>query len=252
MSTDQVAKAKQQLEQPCDGKTGVDVALATNMISVGLDITRLGLMLVQGQPKTASEYIQATSRVGRDKNKPGLVLAVLNVHKPRDRMHYEQFRQFHACFYRSVEPTSVTPWAARALDRALAAVVVGIVRHLDPGMTREQAVRLLDDHPDVRQKVRDTITARAPDELRTTVGAAVDRLLDGWVMVAAQQTAGGDPFRYGQGAQRLLHQPLDPVLPNLMPPIHRAFTAGRSMRDVEATVLLKLRGPKGEQVGASK
>ena len=252
VSTDQVAKAKQQLEQPCDGRTGVDVALATNMISVGLDITRLGLMLVQGQPKTASEYIQATSRVGRDKNKPGLVLAVLNVHKPRDRMHYEQFRQFHACFYRSVEPTSVTPWAARALDRALAVVVVGIVRHLDPGMTREQAVRLLDDHPDVRHKVRDTITARAPDELRTAVGAAVDRLLNGWVEVAAQQTAGGDPFRYGQGAQRLLHQPLDPVLPNLMPPIHRAFTAGRSMRDVEATVLLKLRGPKGEQVGVGK
>ena len=251
VSTDQVAKAKQQLEQPCDGKTGVDVALATNMISVGLDITRLGLMLVQGQPKTASEYIQATSRVGRDKNKPGLVLAVLNVHKPRDRMHYEQFRQFHACFYRSVEPTSVTPWAARALDRALAAVVVSIVRHLDPGMTREQAVRLLEDHSDVRHKVRDTITARAPAELRVAVGAAVDRLVKGWIEVAEQQTSGGDPFRYGRGAQRLLHQPLDPVLPNLMPPIHRAFTAGRSMRDVEATVLLKLRGPKGEQVGVS-
>ena len=83
------------------------------MISVGLDIGRLGLMVVQGQPKTAAEYIQATSRVGRQADKPGLVLALLNVHKPRDRMHYEQFRQFHACFYRAVEATSVTPWAAR-------------------------------------------------------------------------------------------------------------------------------------------
>ena len=250
VSTDQVAKAKQQLERPCDGKSGVDVALATNMISVGLDITRLGLMLVQGQPKTAAEYIQATSRVGRDKNKPGLVLAVLNVHKPRDRMHYEQFRQFHACFYRSVEPTSVTPWAARALDRALAAVVVAIARHLDPALTREQAVRHLGDHPDVRRQVRDAITERAPAEAQAAVGEAVDRLFDGWIEVAAQQTSGGDPFRYGAGSQRLLHQPLDPALPTLMPPIHRAFTAGRSMRDVEATVLLKVRGPKGEQVGA--
>jgi hypothetical protein len=250
VSTDDVAKAKQQLELACDGVKGVDVALATNMISVGLDITRLGLMLVQGQPKTAAEYIQATSRVGRDKNKPGLVLAVLNVHKPRDRMHYEQFRQFHHCFYRSVEPTSVTPWAARALDRALAAIVVAIARHIDPELTRERAVQLLVDHPGVRQQVRDAITHRAPAELRVAVGVAVDRLLNGWMEVADQQTTGGDPFRYGVGAQRLLHQPLDPALPTLMPPIHRDFTAGRSMRDVEATVLLKLRGPRGEQVGA--
>jgi hypothetical protein len=251
VSTDQVAHAKQQLEVTCDGKRGVDVALATNMISVGLDITRLGLMLVQGQPKTAAEYIQATSRVGRDKDKPGFVLAVLNVHKPRDRMHYEQFRQFHACFYRSVEPTSVTPWAARALDRALAAIVVAIARHIEPALTREQAVGLLVDHPGVREQVRDAITQRAPAEVRTSVGIAVDRLLAGWLEVAEQQTAGGDPFRYGVGAQRLLHQPLDPALPTLMPPIHRDFTAGRSMRDVEATVLLKLRGPHGEPVGAN-
>ncbi|TPG55985.1 hypothetical protein EAH89_13705 [Roseomonas nepalensis] len=251
VSTDQVAKAKAQLEQPCDGVKGVDVALATNMISVGLDITRLGLMLVQGQPKTASEYIQATSRVGRDKDKPGLVLAVLNVHKPRDRMHYEQFRHFHACFYRAVEPTSVTPWASRALDRALAAVVVAIARHLDPALTREAAVRALGDHPGVRQQVRDTLTRRAPAKDRATVGAAVDRLFEGWMLVAEQQTSGGDPFSYGRGAQRLLHDPLDPALPTLMPTVHRDFTAGRSMRDVEATVLLKVRGPHGEPVGAS-
>ena len=249
VSTDQVARAKQELEQPCNGKRGVDVALATNMISVGLDITRLGLMLVQGQPKTASEYIQATSRVGRDKSKPGLVVAILNVHKPRDRMHYEQFRQFHRCFYRSVEPTSVTPWAARALDRALAAVVVALARHLDPAMTRESAVKSLSDHPDVRQAVRDAITGRAPVAMQAAVGTAVDRLLEGWIEVAAQQTAGGDPFRYGVGSQRLLHQPLDPALPMLTPSIHQAFTAGRSMRDVEATVLLKVRGPNGEPVG---
>ncbi len=251
VSTDHVAKAKGQLEQPCDGLKGVDVALATNMISVGLDITRLGLMLVQGQPKTAAEYIQATSRVGRDKDKPGLVLAVLNVHKPRDRMHYEQFRQFHACFYRAVEPTSVTPWAARALDRALAAVIVAIARHLDPALTREAAVRALVDHPDIQQQVRDAITHRAPVEARVAVGIAVDRLLEGWMAVAEQQTSGGDPFSYAKGAQRLLHDSLDPALPNLMPPIHREFTAGRSMRDVEATVLLKIRGPSGEAVGVS-
>ena len=120
VSTDDVARAKQRLDFVFGRDPDpVDVALATNMISVGLDILRLGLMVVQGQPKTAAEYIQATSRIGRDHNRPGLVVVVLNLHKPRDRTHFEQFGQFHRSFYRAVEATSVTPWAARALDRAL-------------------------------------------------------------------------------------------------------------------------------------
>src|SRR6202000_2048641 len=109
-------------------KNAVDVALATNMISVGLDIGRLGLMVVQGPPKTAAEYIQATSRVGREALKPGLVVTLLNIHKPRDRTHYEQFRAFHKSFYRAVEATSVTPLAFLALHRALAAVMLAVAR----------------------------------------------------------------------------------------------------------------------------
>src|SRR5690606_26011891 len=85
------------------------------------------------------EYIQATSRVGREGHKPGLVLTLLNVHKPRDRMHYEQFRAFHNSFYRAVEATSVTPFSTRALDRALAAMLVAAVRHFEPGLTPNDA-----------------------------------------------------------------------------------------------------------------
>ena len=127
--TAQVSRTKDRLAAEfADTKRRVDIALATNMISVGLDIERLGLMVVTGQPKTAAEYIQSSSRVGRLADRPGLVAAILNMAKPRDRSHYERFRAFHGSFYRSVEPTSVTPFSPRALDRGLAAILVSLAR----------------------------------------------------------------------------------------------------------------------------
>ncbi|MDR3488422.1 MAG: DISARM system helicase DrmA [Bradyrhizobium sp.] len=254
VSTDEVAKAKQRLEAIFgrDGET-VDIALATNMISVGLDITRLGLMVVQGQPKTAAEYIQTTSRVGRDHHRPGLVLAVLNLHKPRDRMHFEQFGQFHRTFYRAVEATSVTPWAARAMDRALAAVVVAAARHVDAGLSPDTAVSELKNNPGVRDLVRDALVARAPDRMiaggRPALAALIDDILDAWIETAEEQAAGGNAFAYARkkSPHRLLHMPLELEISNL-PEAHRRFVAGRSMRDVEPSVMLKVKDPHGNTI----
>lgn len=253
VSTDKVAVAKQRLEAGFDDAAhSVDVALATNMISVGLDITRLGLMLVQGQPRTAAEYIQATSRVGRDHNRSGLVVTVLNLHKPRDRTHYESFRHFHQTFYRAVEATSVTPWAARALDRTLAAIVTSIARHLEPTLTPENAVRALREHEPLRQRIVDIISQRAAG--RVTGGdialrAEIESLLDAWMETADEQTANGAPFAYTRVGARshLLQNPLDPGLENLTPQ-HQRFVAGRSMRDVEPNVILKVRDPWGGEI----
>jgi hypothetical protein len=87
-------------------------------------------MAIVGQPKTTSQYIQVSSRVGRDNDKPGLVCVLYGQSKPRDRSHYERFRSYHQALYAQVEPTSVTPFSAPAVDRALHGIIVAAVRQL--------------------------------------------------------------------------------------------------------------------------
>jgi hypothetical protein len=112
-----------------------DVVLATSMLQVGVDVPRLGLMMVVGQPKLTAEYIQASSRVGRDGERPGLVVTLGNWARPRDLAHYEQFRHFHDTFYSRVEPLTVTPFSVTSLERGLDAVLVSAARVLQAAQT---------------------------------------------------------------------------------------------------------------------
>ncbi len=128
VESSRIPEILKQLERRAGDPEAIDVVLASNMISVGVDVSRLGVMVVNGQPKGIAEYIQSTSRVGRSKV-PGLVVGVYNANKARDRSHFETFRTWHQTLYREVEATSVTPFAARARDRALHAPLVAIARH---------------------------------------------------------------------------------------------------------------------------
>jgi hypothetical protein len=108
----------------------VDVCLASNIIEVGVDLPRLSLMSVVGQPKSTSQYIQVSSRVGRGKDKPGLVVVLYGQSKPRDRSHYEHFRGYHQKLYAQVEPTSVTPFSTPAIERAMQGILIAVIRQL--------------------------------------------------------------------------------------------------------------------------
>lgn len=164
----------------------LDVILATNMISVGVDIDRLGLMVVMGQPQSTSEFIQATSRVGRQH--PGLVITLYNAARSRDRSHYESFRSYHAALYRQVESTSVTPFSPRARDRALHAVFIALARLLIPQLTPNDGVRLVAQAaPElgrVKQLILDRIAKIAPGEV-DAASAQLDDIERQWLQRVA-------------------------------------------------------------------
>jgi len=121
-----------------------DLVLATNMISVGLDVGRLGVMIMNGMPPNTAEYIQASSRVAR-KNE-GLVVTLYDPFNSRDLSYFEDFVQFHKTFYKQVEPLSVTPFAENALDKMLFTLILAYFRHTTPHTANNAATALIDDN----------------------------------------------------------------------------------------------------------
>lgn len=162
----------------------LDAVLASNMISVGVDIDRLGLMTVTGQPKTTAEYIQATSRVGRQVWGPGLVVTIYNWSRPRDLSHYERFRHYHATLYRNVEAVSATPFSSRALDRGLRGAYVAMTRlGSDDWSPDDGASRFTPQDPrvdDVVEAFRRRADSLADAETGTSLVQALNGLGDEW------------------------------------------------------------------------
>ncbi|MBW4670345.1 MAG: hypothetical protein KME60_23745 [Cyanomargarita calcarea GSE-NOS-MK-12-04C] len=168
--SDQVPEAISKLEVKCDNSNNqpsIDVCLASNIIEVGVDIDRLSLMAVVAQPKTTSQYIQVTGRVGRRWwERPGLVVTIYSPTRPRDRSHFEKFRSYHQQLYAQVEPTSVTPFSPPVLDRALHAIMTIYVRQTGD----EQIIKTPEPYPEnIIEHLREILIPRIqlidPDEV---------------------------------------------------------------------------------------
>jgi len=206
----------------------VDVCFATNMIQVGLDVPRLSLMTIVGQPKTTSEYIQASSRVGR--STPGLVVTNYNPGKPRDRSHFEHFRAYHESIYRYVEPTSVTPFAVPVRERALHALIVALARFHGDSHLRSRP----DVPPDpnlaerIRSTILDRVSAADPGEAAETE-AMINEILIAW--------AAFRPPKYGDFSPPSEEMPLMYPAGGQQHPLwnDRPFATPTSMRNVDAT-----------------
>ncbi|MYU56347.1 MULTISPECIES: helicase-related protein [Streptomyces] len=209
----------------------------TNMLSVGVDVPRLGLMLMNGQPKTTSEYIQATSRVGR-RHVPGLIVTLFRSTKPRDRSHYESFGVYHRSLYRHVEPTSVTPWSMPSRNRALHAVLTILVRH-GIGLTAENRAGDILDHSDGVARIRDLIVDHVQRADPTEADAAakkLDSLIETW-----QQWA---EIMRGDGS-RLYYQPQGRLHTSLLTDFGKqggVWPTPQSMRNVDRECLVAVRG----------
>jgi len=237
--------------RPLPGPDPLDLVLATNMLSVGVDVQRLGLLVTAGQPKTTAEYIQATSRVGRSAASPGLVCTVFNWARPRDLSHYESFQHYHATFYQHVEALSVTPFAPRALDRGLSGVLVALLRLTDDRLNPNSGAQAMDPTDGGAARIVERLVDRARSvtgnqDVASLVRTMSESRLRAWRR-RIDELSGGARLGYKK-------RPDGQTL-NLLEPAGEGpwteMTVLHSLREVEPTVNLVLAGDMDDSPGVT-
>lgn len=174
----------------------VKIATATNMIATGVDISRLNVMLVNGHPKSSSEYIQSSSRVGREDS--GLIYSFYSATKNRDRSHYENFKSFHQAFYKYVEPASVTPHSMPALEKVLPSIIIGLI-WIVYNKSNNQPFVFDDKLNDFIDKLKIEIRDRLGDEVQEYLETIVNTLKTKW------KNFGSTPRRFANFRAILSH-----------------------------------------------
>lgn len=225
------------------GERAVDVVVSSNMLSVGIDIPRLALMMMVGQPKTTAEYIQATSRVGRGGSN-GIVTTLFRSNRARDRSHFETFRAYHETLYRNVEPTSVTPWSLASRARSLSGALVALLRHSFPSLAENTSAHRLDLDDDRMRSAVDALVAtfvdlvnRAEPVESKETEEEVRLLLRDWDRRARLAREAGSTLQYeshGAGDEALLKRFDQP---------REGWIVADSMRSVDPNVAVQVREP---------
>lgn len=131
LNSSDVSRFISELKTPFSKKKNqsIDVCLASNIIEVGVDIDRLSLMTINGQPKSSAQYIQVSGRIGRKTHEsPGLVVTLYNPQNSSDKSHYEHFVEYHQKLYSQVEVSSVTPFSRFSINRGLPAILIAYIR----------------------------------------------------------------------------------------------------------------------------
>ncbi|MBF6348998.1 helicase [Nocardia flavorosea] len=231
-----------------DSKEAIDVVLSSNMLSVGIDIPRLALMLMVGQPKTTAEYIQATSRVGRGENS-GIVVTLFRSNRARDRSHFETFRGYHDALYRSVEPTSVTPWSLSSRQRSLAGALVALIRHSFPSLAADTSAGALDlEHSRLAEAIDKQVNrflelvSRSDAIEKDETEDELRRLLRDWDRRAAEAREQNKPLRYDRRSGT------DESLLKRFGQPNEGWLVADSMRSVEPNVAVSVQEPREEVI----
>ncbi len=228
---DEIPQAIEELEVKYPGKQCVDVCLASNIIEVGVDIDRLSLMTIVGQPKTTAQYIQVSGRVGRQDGRPGLVIVLYSASKPRDRSHYERFTGYHQRLYAQVEPTSLTPFARPVLQRGLHGAAVALIRQT--GLQDEGPLPFpVDQYDEAVDLLRSRAALVDPDELTSLndIAAMRRRQATAW-----QRTYWNGNQTWGHPEDGLMRFPGTPAIPGSL-----TWEVPSSMRSVDSECRLQI------------
>lgn len=231
VSSSQIVKILDQLENNYPNNA-VNILLATNMISVGVDVSRLNLMTIIGQPKLTSEYIQASSRVGR--TDPGLVYTLYDGRKSRDESHYEIFQSYHQAFYKYVEPTSITPFSEPALERMLHSVFIAMVRHNNILLNSEESAKNFYECNDEVEKIKKYILNRASSknlEDKKIVEEKLEKIIERW---REKSEIDDMPLKYSKGENPLMNRFYEKCSE------FEGFETMTSMRNVDGELKIKV------------